>query len=84
MQQEQVMTLPKIGCQGCMKKVVRALNEVPTVEILSTDVPSKTVSLRYDKDVVTQEQIATALRTVGHTISNVDVQAEAPEALTAE
>lgn len=59
-----------------MKKVVKALGNVNTVEIVQTDVPTKTVTLCYDAIEVSMEHIETALREVGHVI------AKSPIALT--
>jgi copper chaperone CopZ len=69
MVQEVTLTLPKIGCQGCVKKVVRVLGDVPTVEVVATDVPTKSVRLRYDESTVGMEQFAAALQTIGHVIA---------------
>ena len=69
MLQDITLTLPKIGCQGCIKKVVRVLCEIPTVEVVSTDVSTKSVGLRYDEDAVGMEQLAAALQTIGHVLA---------------
>jgi copper chaperone CopZ len=63
-----ILTLPKIGCQGCMKKVVTALGMVPSVEVIETSVPAKVVSLRYDDGETGMEQIEAALQEIGHSI----------------
>ncbi|MBE3560099.1 MAG: heavy-metal-associated domain-containing protein [Ktedonobacteraceae bacterium] len=67
------LTLPKIGCQGCMKRVVTALSAVPTVEIVETSVPAKAVSLRYENGQVNMEQIEAALHSIGHRIGKKEV-----------
>lgn len=69
MLQDRTLTLPKIGCQGCMKKVVRALSSIPSVEIVSTDVATKSVCVRYDECEVGMPQFETALQTIGHIIA---------------
>jgi copper chaperone CopZ len=63
------LTLPKIGCQGCMKKVVSALGTVPGVEVVETEVPSKTILLRYEDTQARIEQIEGTLQGIGHVIS---------------
>ncbi len=63
------LTLPNIGCQGCMKKVVNALGGLSTVAIVHTDVPTKTVSLQYDGDQIEMEQVEATLRSIGHKIA---------------
>jgi copper chaperone CopZ len=67
MVQEERLTLPKIGCQGCMKKVVNALNTVSNLEIVQTDVPTKTLVVRYEDDAAGMKEIEAALKGIGHT-----------------
>jgi copper chaperone len=45
--EETCITLSRLNCSGCVKNVTNALQELPGVEIISTDIPSKTVYLRY-------------------------------------
>ncbi len=66
------LTLPKIGCQGCMKKVTTALHTIPGVQIAATDVATKSVVLAYDTDQTNMEQIESTLSQVGHVIGNVE------------
>ncbi len=70
------LTLPKIGCQGCMKKVVAALGTVPGVEVVATSVPAKAVSLRYDDGETGMEQIEVALQEIGHSIGKQEMYQE--------
>ncbi|GCF06995.1 heavy-metal-associated domain-containing protein [Dictyobacter arantiisoli] len=64
------VTLPKIGCQGCMKKVVSALTPLPTLTIIATDLPSKSVVLHYDEQQLPGEEIEQALQHINHVISH--------------
>ncbi len=64
------LTLPKIGCQGCMKKVTAALDALPTMEVVQTDVAAKTVAVRYDERQVSFTQIEEALERIGHVIAS--------------
>lgn len=72
MQTTMKLTLPKIGCQGCMKKVVNALSVLPEVEIVQTDVPSKTVVLSYSAEEISLTQIESELGKVKHIIGNAE------------
>jgi copper chaperone len=55
------ITLSRLNCSGCVRNVTKALQTLPGVEILSTDIPSKTVHLRYAADQTTLDAIKTAL-----------------------
>jgi copper chaperone CopZ len=68
-----MLTLPKIGCQGCMKKVVAALGTVAGVEIIETSVPSKTVLLHYEDSHTEMALIEAALQTIGHVIGKQEI-----------
>lgn len=70
MTQEIKLTLPKIGCQGCINKIVRVLGDIPTVEVVATDVATKSVCMRYNESSVGMEQVAAALQTIGQVIAS--------------
>lgn len=67
--EEVTLTLPKIGCQGCVKKVTTVLHALPTMEVVQTDVVTKTVAVRYDGQQVSFTQIEAALERIGHVIA---------------
>jgi copper chaperone CopZ len=60
--------IPSLGCQGCMNKIVRQLQTLPGIEIEETDVPTKTLSLQYNSQEVSQERIEQTIREIGHRI----------------
>ena len=72
MQTTMKLTLPKIGCQGCMKKVVNALSVLPKLEIIQTDVTGKAVVLRYPAEEIPLAQIEGELSKVKHVIGSVE------------
>ena len=59
--EETCITLSRLNCSGCVKNVTKALQTLPSVEVVSTDIPSKTVHLRYAADQTTLDAIKTAL-----------------------
>jgi copper chaperone CopZ len=65
------LLIPSIGCQGCMKKIVTKLQALPGVEIMQTDVPGKSLKLRYAASEISSDQIAQAIHEIGHRIANV-------------
>jgi copper chaperone CopZ len=64
------LVVPSIGCQGCMKKIVRKLETLSSVEIVQTDVPGKSLSVRYQPEQVSTEQIEAAIRDIGHRVAS--------------
>jgi copper chaperone len=59
--EETCITLSRLNCSGCVRNVTKALLALPSVEVVSTDIPSKTVHLRYEEDQTTLDVIKTAL-----------------------
>ncbi len=47
MTEDRVLSIPRINCGGCVKNVRNALQTLPGVEIMETDVSTKMVHLRY-------------------------------------
>ena len=67
--EEMTLVIPSIGCQGCMNKIVNKLHTLSGIEILHTDVPAKSLSLRYPVQETSAESITTAIRELGHRIA---------------
>lgn len=61
MRTETCITLSRLNCNGCVRNVTKALQTLPGVEIISTDIPSKTVHLRYASDQTTLDAIKITL-----------------------
>ena len=61
MMTETIIVLSRMNCSGCVGNVTKALQTLPGVEVLQTDIPTKTVHLRYPSDQVSLEQIKVAL-----------------------
>lgn len=59
--EETCITLSRLNCSGCVRNVTKALQMLPGVEVTSTDIPSKTVHLRYAADQTTLDAIKTVL-----------------------
>ena len=69
MTQEQVLSVPDISCEHCVATINKALGALPGVESVRTDIPSKTVTLRYDPGQVTIDNIEATLDDAGYTIA---------------
>jgi copper chaperone len=67
--QDIVLSVPDVSCEHCVKTVNGALGTLPGVETVSTDIPTKSVHLRYNPDQLSMEQIETTLDDAGYTVA---------------
>jgi copper chaperone len=67
--QDTVLSVPDVDCEHCVKTVNGALGALAGVESVDTDIPTKTVRLRYDPAQVSMEQIEAALDDAGYTVA---------------
>ena len=72
--QEVVLAVPDISCEHCVKAINGALGVLPGVESVSTDIPTKSVHLRYDSAQLSMQQIEATLDDAGYTVSQEPVQ----------
>ncbi len=69
--QERVLSVPDVSCEHCVKAIDGALTKVSGVTAVRTDIPTKTVHLRYDFEQVSLEKIEEVLDDVGYTVEKV-------------
>ena len=67
--QDTVLSVPDVSCEHCVKTINGALGALPGVETVDTDIPSRTVRLRYDPAQVSPEQIEATLDDAGYTVA---------------
>ncbi len=67
--QETILSVPDISCEHCVKTINGALGVLPGVAAVNTDIPSKTVHLRYDPQQVTLGKIEEVLDDAGYTVA---------------
>ncbi len=67
--QETVLSVPDISCEHCVKAINGALQDVPGVEEVSTDIPTKKVHLRFDPNQVTLAKVEEILDDIGYTVT---------------
>jgi copper chaperone len=67
--QETVLSVPDVSCEHCVKAINGALGALDGVESVSTDIPSKSVHLRYDPDLVSMDTIEATLDDAGYTVA---------------
>lgn len=66
---EITLSVPDVDCEHCVKTINGTLGAVEGVETVNTDLPTKTVQLRYDPSKVSLEAIEEALDDVGYTVA---------------
>ncbi len=67
--QETVLSVPDVSCEHCVKTINSALGALPGVEMATTDIPTKTVAIRYDPSRVSLDTIEATLDDAGYTIA---------------
>jgi copper chaperone len=67
--QDTTLSVPEISCEHCVKTINGALGQLSGVESVSTDIPSKTVYLRYDPAQVSMDTIEATLDDAGYTVA---------------
>ena len=68
--QETMLTMSRMSCSGCVKNITRALQTLPATEVVTTDLPTKTVHLRYDAEQVTMDTIKATLSTAKYPVAS--------------
>jgi copper chaperone len=67
--QDTILSVPEISCEHCVKTIDGALGALPGVESVTTNLDSKTVSLRYDPAEVSMDTIEATLDEAGYTVA---------------
>ena len=73
--QDIVLSVPDVSCEHCVKTINSALGTLTGVEAVSTDIPTKSVHLRYNQDQLSMEKIETTLDDAGYTVSQTPTPA---------
>ncbi len=68
--QDVVLSVPDISCEHCVRAINGALGGLAGVEQVETDIPSKTVHLRYHPDQLSMQQIESTLDEEGYTVAH--------------
>ncbi|GHO84039.1 heavy-metal-associated domain-containing protein [Dictyobacter formicarum] len=69
MTKDMTLSVPDVSCEHCVKTINGALGALAGVEEVSTDIPTKSVHLRFDPDQVSLQQIEATLDDAGYTVS---------------
>jgi copper chaperone len=71
---EEVLSVPDVSCEHCVRTINGALGKLPGVETVETDIPTKSVHIRYDEGQLSLEQIEATLDDVGYTVAQGPAQ----------
>lgn len=71
MLEEIIISIPRMNCNGCLKKVTTILQSLPDVTILASDLVAKTIQLSYRSEHISITQIQTALEEARYPIGNI-------------
>lgn len=67
--QDVTLSVPDVSCEHCVSTINGALGKLAGVESVSTDIPGKTVHLRYDPAQLTLEKVEAVLDDAGYTVA---------------
>lgn len=68
-EQELVLSVPDISCEHCVHTINGGLGKIAGIQSVTTDLPSKTVNLRYNPSQVSLQQIEAELDELGYTVA---------------
>ncbi len=63
------LSVPDVSCEHCVKTINTALGELPGVESVETDIPTKMVHLRYNPALLSMETVEATLDDAGYTVA---------------
>lgn len=67
--QDITLSVPDISCQHCVHAINTSLGSLTGVETVATDIPTRTVHLRFHPDQVSLQDIEVALDDIGYTVA---------------
>lgn len=67
--QDVTLSVPDISCEHCVHAINTSLGALTGVETVATDIPTKTVHLRFHPEQVSLQEVETALDDIGYTIA---------------
>lgn len=67
-----VTTTPQMHCAGCENKIKNGLKFEKGIKDIETSVPKQTVSVKYDADKTSQENLIKAFQKMGYSVKLVN------------
>jgi copper chaperone len=66
-----VLSVPDISCEHCERAIKGALEPISGVQLVSVDIPAKTVKVEYDEKAVTIARIKQAVEDEEYPVASV-------------
>ncbi len=66
---EVTLSVPDVSCEHCVNAIGKALGELSGVAQAQTDIPSKSVRVRFDPQAVSLDQIRATLDDAGYPVA---------------
>lgn len=63
------LNVPDVSCEHCVKTIDGALGALPGVEMVRTDLPTRTVQVRFEPGQVSRQQIEEVLDDAGYSVA---------------
>ncbi|GER91239.1 hypothetical protein KDW_54010 [Dictyobacter vulcani] len=70
------LMMGKMNCNGCVGNITRVLQSFPGVEVLSSDLATKKISVRYDPELVNFQEVEQALVDARYPVISIAVSTE--------
>ena len=67
--EQTTLVAPDISCEHCQHAIEGALGELVGVNTVKVDIPTKSVHLDYDPEIVTLAKIEEVLDDIGYTVA---------------
>lgn len=63
-----ILKIPTIKCEGCIENIGRALKEKKGIATVEGNPETKDVTVSYLKEEISEEEIRSAIRGIGHQV----------------
>ena len=67
--QDITLSVPDISCEHCVHAINTSLGSLTGVEMVATDIPTKTVHLSFHPEQLSLQEIEIALDDIGYTVA---------------
>ena len=67
--QDITLSVPDVSCEHCVNAINGAVGKLSGVERVDTDIPTKSVHIRYDQSQLSLDRIEATLDDVGYTVA---------------
>ncbi len=65
------LSVPNMKCMGCVNAITNGLKGLSQVQEINTDIPAHTVTVTYNAESLTKEEIISKMKTLGYPAQQV-------------